>query len=286
MICSSLSDSCKSYRFELDARLPERIEAVVRKIVRTGGGVTLVIFLSLSVFLAGCSQEGPAGEEYVVLEADFDADLEDAETSEAYLEVVREFKPRFETFADKYWGTEAALDAKIWLLSNLNIEEDEAAGNKALIEMTDAVFERYSRSPHMEKFASMQGMYSEELRDKYFGDLQENSPHASVRAAVIWAAARNADIDLIYGDEDLDRDALKDMKKNNLEVLVTEYADLPLRNSTYGVAAEAMMNAHSAEDLAIGKPAPEIIGANVDGEEMRLSDFLGKVVVIDFWGDW
>ncbi len=40
------------------------------------------------------------------------------------------------------------------------------------------------------------------------------------------------------------------------------------------------------EELAIGKPAPEIIGANVDGEEMRLSDFLGKVVVIDFWGDW
>ena len=39
-------------------------------------------------------------------------------------------------------------------------------------------------------------------------------------------------------------------------------------------------------DLAIGRPAPEIIGANVDGEEMRLSDFLGKVVVIDFWGDW
>lgn len=42
----------------------------------------------------------------------------------------------------------------------------------------------------------------------------------------------------------------------------------------------------SQDDLAIGKPAPEIIGANVDGEEMRLSDFLGKVVVIDFWGDW
>jgi len=42
----------------------------------------------------------------------------------------------------------------------------------------------------------------------------------------------------------------------------------------------------SQEDLAIGKPAPEIIGTNVDGEEMRLSDFLGKVVVIDFWGDW
>ena len=256
------------------------------KTVRTGGGVALVIFLSLPFFLTGCSQEGLAGEEYAVLEADFNADKEDVETSEAYAEVIEEFKPRFEAFADKYWGTEAALDAKIWLLGNLNREEDEAAGNTALIEMTDAIFERYSRSPYMDKFASMQSLYSEELRAKYFGDLQEYSPHASVRAAVIWAAARKADIDIIYGDEDLDRDALENLKGDNLELLVAEYADLPIRNSTYGVVAEAMLSAHSVDDLAIGKPAPEIIGTNVDGEEMRLSDFLGKVVVIDFWGDW
>jgi len=50
--------------------------------------------------------------------------------------------------------------------------------------------------------------------------------------------------------------------------------------------AEEMLSAHDPADLAIGKPAPEIIGANVDGEEMKLSDYLGKVVVIDFWGDW
>ncbi len=258
----------------------------MRKTVRTGGGVALVIFLSLPIFLAGCSQEEQAGEEYAALEADFNARISDVESNEAYAEVVEEFKPRFETFAARYWGTEAALDAGLWLLGNLGMEEDKEAREAALVAMTDEIFKRYSRSPYMEKFASMQGLYPEDLREKYFGGLQENSPHAGVRAAVIWAAARNADIDIIYGDEDLDRDALEDLKKKNLELLVAGYADIPLRNSTYGAAAEAMLNAHSMEDLAIGKPAPEIIGANVDGEEMRLSDFLGKVVVLDFWGDW
>ncbi|MGI9515429.1 MAG: peroxiredoxin family protein [Pirellulaceae bacterium] len=38
--------------------------------------------------------------------------------------------------------------------------------------------------------------------------------------------------------------------------------------------------------LSIGKTAPDIEGEDLDGEEFNLSDYRGKVVVIDFWGDW
>jgi hypothetical protein len=38
--------------------------------------------------------------------------------------------------------------------------------------------------------------------------------------------------------------------------------------------------------LAIGKTAPDIEGEDLDGETFRLSDYRGKVVVLDFWGDW
>ncbi len=41
-----------------------------------------------------------------------------------------------------------------------------------------------------------------------------------------------------------------------------------------------------AERLQIGQIAPEIVGADVDGNPMKLSDFRGKVTVIDFWGFW
>jgi cytochrome oxidase Cu insertion factor (SCO1/SenC/PrrC family) len=44
--------------------------------------------------------------------------------------------------------------------------------------------------------------------------------------------------------------------------------------------------AHAPRDLAIGKVAPEIEGADVDGHKFKLSDYRGKVVVLDFWGDW
>jgi hypothetical protein len=36
----------------------------------------------------------------------------------------------------------------------------------------------------------------------------------------------------------------------------------------------------------IGKPAPEIAGNDLDDKEFKLSDYKGKVVLIDFWGFW
>ena len=43
---------------------------------------------------------------------------------------------------------------------------------------------------------------------------------------------------------------------------------------------------YSADQLAIGKTAPDIVGEDVDGKSMKLSDYRGKVVVLDFWGNW
>ena len=36
----------------------------------------------------------------------------------------------------------------------------------------------------------------------------------------------------------------------------------------------------------IGKPVPEIAGDDLDGKAFKLSDYKGKVVLLDFWGFW
>jgi thiol-disulfide isomerase/thioredoxin len=38
--------------------------------------------------------------------------------------------------------------------------------------------------------------------------------------------------------------------------------------------------------LAVGQVAPEIDGEDADGKRFKLSDYRGKVVVLDFWGHW
>jgi peroxiredoxin len=54
--------------------------------------------------------------------------------------------------------------------------------------------------------------------------------------------------------------------------------------------SDPAIQAHFEKRLArlnlVGKPAPEIEGKDVDGKPVRLSDFKGKVVLVDFWAIW
>ncbi len=38
--------------------------------------------------------------------------------------------------------------------------------------------------------------------------------------------------------------------------------------------------------LDVGQVAPEIDAEDLDGKRFKLSDYRGKVVVLDFWGNW
>ena len=40
------------------------------------------------------------------------------------------------------------------------------------------------------------------------------------------------------------------------------------------------------DGVEVGDHAPEIEGIDLDGVEFKLSDYAGKVVMLDFWGDW
>jgi cytochrome oxidase Cu insertion factor (SCO1/SenC/PrrC family) len=43
-------------------------------------------------------------------------------------------------------------------------------------------------------------------------------------------------------------------------------------------------NGNKPSDAA--KPAPEISGIDADGKRFQLSDYRGKVVLLDFWALW
>lgn len=40
------------------------------------------------------------------------------------------------------------------------------------------------------------------------------------------------------------------------------------------------------EKFGVGCEAPDIAGIDLDGVEFKLSDYKGKVIFLDFWGDW
>jgi thiol-disulfide isomerase/thioredoxin len=36
----------------------------------------------------------------------------------------------------------------------------------------------------------------------------------------------------------------------------------------------------------VGRPLPELVGQDISGKEVKLSDYKGKVIVLDFWATW
>jgi hypothetical protein len=60
--------------------------------------------------------------------------------------------------------------------------------------------------------------------------------------------------------------------------------------STYAAEKDLVKSAKGqlfeVRNLAIGKVAPEIEGEDVNGKKFKLTEYRGKVVVLDFWGDW
>lgn len=50
--------------------------------------------------------------------------------------------------------------------------------------------------------------------------------------------------------------------------------------------SHASRGAPDNSPFAVGKVAPNIVGTDADGVKFQLKDYRGKVVVLDFWGEW
>lgn len=77
-----------------------------------------------------------------------------------------------------------------------------------------------------------------------------------------------------------DLDALRAAAIAVLQRAVDEFDDVPYFDETVGEKARAALT--NALELVPGRVAPEIVGEDVDGRPMKLSDFRGKVVLLDF----
>ena len=96
------------------------------------------------------------------------------------------------------------------------------------------------------------------------------------------------------------KDAVEKLKETDPEKLLKEadglfaltieqYADVSAygqKNGDEPLGGEARRQLHELRDLAVGKVAPEIVGEDVDGKRLRLSDYRGSVVLLTFSGNW
>jgi S1-C subfamily serine protease/peroxiredoxin len=112
----------------------------------------------------------------------------------------------------------------------------------------------------------------------FLDQVSRQSPHKKVQGMTCFALAMS----MINNEPGTQRE--RDQVVALLERVVKEFSDLPLGRAKLGALAEPML--FQQKYLGVGCKAPEIVGRDVDGTEFKLSDFRGKVVMLDFFADW
>ena len=101
----------------------------------------------------------------------------------------------------------------------------------------------------------------------------------------------NEQIAKMYPDVASYLTSLSDMNEEamleKMKMLSEDYGDVEIDDSTIGEMVARKIKAIEVRSrVKVGKVAPEIEGPDIDGESFKLSDYRGKVVMLDFWGDW
>ena len=175
------------------------------------------------------------------------------------------FAARFADFAEKNPDDPKALDALVWVV---RFARQGPEFKRALAQL-----EQHIKSEKIAEIAPSLVYSGDGAALAFLQKAVEQSPHRSVKGAATYA----------LGDWHMNRNNQAEAEKR-FEEVVEKYGDLKHYRGTLADAAKVQL--HEIRNLAIGKPAPEIEGEDVDGKKFKLSEYRGKVVVLDFWGDW
>jgi hypothetical protein len=134
------------------------------------------------------------------------------------------------------------------------------------------------------------GVPSEAAAKALIEAVAKKNPDKAVRAQAFLAKAWQAKAKFAAAEyrKEADADRLAAEAEKAFEAVLKDYADSPrlIREDAGTVGEIARSELFELRHLRIGKPAPEIAGEDLDGAKFKLSDYRGKVVVLDFWGDW
>jgi hypothetical protein len=210
---------------------------------------------------------------------------------------VAAFGTRLLKLADAHPKDAAAVDALVW---TANHSDDEQA-HKAL----DRLFADHTNDAKIAAVCEPLAVRITDTTDQRLRKLLAETPHRAVKAQAAFAlglycknkAEVRADLilNLNGAEKDLapvDRKHYEDVIKSTDSVKLANEAVKWFRaaatdaSGDAAFAKRAQAQVHEVEHFCIGREAMEITGEDVDGRKIKLSDFRGKVVVLDFWGDW
>lgn len=156
---------------------------------------------------------------------------------------------------------------------------------------TDAAFDvlkaDYLASDKLESACQVAALYNaSDSAERFLHAVLDKSPHRSLRGVACLSLGRRLrySANEARNEKRPDADRLQKECEHYYERAAKEFGDVKTKDRSIGERAEAAL--FEMRQLVVGKPAPEILGEDIDGKPFKLSDYKGKVVVLDFWGNW
>jgi hypothetical protein len=230
----------------------------------------------------------------------------EAKTDDERNQLYQKENPDPATWAPKIWAIidadpkdEAALEGLTWIGTHVSGQDrtkaiDLLSKNHIKSEgVGDVCTQLYQPSPENEAFMRK---------------VLEENPNATAQGKACYALAkllvqakeakeelggeRGKSLEQYYGKptvewlKGLDSGDVQSDVEELFERCASDFADVEYMKGYKTVGQLAKGDLFELQNLVIGKTAPEITGKDQDGTEFKLSDYRGKVVVIDFWGYW
>jgi thiol-disulfide isomerase/thioredoxin len=116
-------------------------------------------------------------------------------------------------------------------------------------------------------------------------EVVRKSTRRTLRAeAAFWSASeRMMAVDDLTIPE-TERSAIRADVTRLAKLVSTELSDVRMRGGTAGEAIEPVL--YALEHLSIGSVLPDATATRIGGGQEKLSDYCGKVVLLDFWATW
>jgi len=258
------------------------------QVKRHGPLVALALLVAGSLALAWSPGGDPATrlaelqEKRKTAQAEFDAKI-DAEKDEAAQMKLwekrpgKEFLPQFKEVAVEAKGTPTAVTAWLVVVELAGEWSDAEAAKQAV----DTLVADHLTAPEMDQLSNSLGRIARHIGADKVAETQralvEKSPHKNVQAAAIYNLASV----LIEGKTPEEKGEAREL----FERLIKDYPTVkPKRGDSYADRAKGTL--FELDHLQIGMVAPDMQAVDENGQKFSTADYRGKVVVLDFWGNW
>jgi hypothetical protein len=205
---------------------------------------------------------------------------------------TEQFLKRFQRYAKEHAGKPEAIPALVWIMgTGANVSPDEPQDQSLAKAALDRLIANHAAQPELKdvladlRWASYSWAFHIAGKDRlvaFYEKVIEKNKNKEAVAGATFNLAFTLHQASQRRDEDLDdktREADKERAARLFRQLARQYPDTEPAKEAEGYVFEM-------ERLQIGMVAPDFVGKDADGKQIKLSQFRGQVVVLDFWGFW